>query len=93
MTIPLRERRRADTVAEIKAIALAHLAAGGPDALSLRAVARGNRAWKLCELSQMQLEAGKRNAAIALAREAVMLKPTTSSIRWLAKALRSRGIG
>ena len=38
--IPLRERRRADTVAEIKSIALAHLAAGGPDALSLRAVAR-----------------------------------------------------
>ena len=40
MAIPLRERRRADTVAEIKSIALAHLAAGGPDALSLRAVAR-----------------------------------------------------
>lgn len=36
----LRERRRSDTVAEIKAIALSHLASGGPDALSLRAVAR-----------------------------------------------------
>ena len=60
---------------------------------SLRAVARGNRAWKLCELSQMQLEAGKRGAAIALAREAVMLRPTTSSIRLLAKALRSRSAG
>ena len=36
----LRERRRADTVAEIKTVALALLADGGPEALSLRAVAR-----------------------------------------------------
>ncbi len=36
----LRDRRRADTVAEIKAAALGLLADGGPEALSLRAVAR-----------------------------------------------------
>ena len=36
----LRERRRADTVAEIKAAALGLLATGGPEALTLRAVAR-----------------------------------------------------
>lgn len=38
--VSLRDRRRADTVAEIKSIALGQLAADGPDALSLRAVAR-----------------------------------------------------
>lgn len=59
----------------------------------LRAVARDNRAWKLCELSQMQLEAGKRKAAIAFAREAVMLKPTASAVRLLARVLRSRVAG
>lgn len=36
----LRDRRRADTVAEIKAVALGLLAGGGPEALTLRAVAR-----------------------------------------------------
>lgn len=35
-----RARLRAETTAEIKAIALRHMAAGGPDAISLRAIAR-----------------------------------------------------
>lgn len=39
-TIGLRDRRRAETVAEIKAAALEQLATTGPDGLSLRAVAR-----------------------------------------------------
>jgi AcrR family transcriptional regulator len=38
--LSLRERRRAQTVAEIKQAALAELAATGPEGLSLRAVAR-----------------------------------------------------
>ena len=38
--VGLRERRRAQTVAEIKQAALAELAATGPEGLSLRAVAR-----------------------------------------------------
>lgn len=59
----------------------------------LRAVVRDNRAWKLSELSQMQLDAGKRHSAIAFAREAVMLKPSGSSLRLLAKAVRSRAAG
>ena len=38
--IPRRERLRADTTAEIKKVALDLMASGGPDAISLRAIAR-----------------------------------------------------
>lgn len=57
----------------------------------LRAVARANRAWKLCELSQLQLAEGRRQAAAAFAREAVLLRPTVHAIRSLARALRPGG--
>src|SRR5690242_15170623 len=39
-TMSRRERLRAETTAEIKEIALKLMAAGGPDAISLRAIAR-----------------------------------------------------
>ncbi|WP_235489290.1 TetR/AcrR family transcriptional regulator [Frankia sp. AvcI1] len=39
-TLGRRARLRAQTTAEIQAVALAHMAEGGPDAISLRAIAR-----------------------------------------------------
>jgi len=58
---------------------------------SLRAVARGYRAWMLVELAQNASEAGRADQARELAYQSLLLRPTAAGLRLLLRSA-SRGL-